>query len=157
VRTLRVTGHNMLVRRCVRDGKEFLIGEIPAGVKLNPEAKSLIATFQDVTPVCWATVKCIGPDCGKPMSHERWDRYRLPSDHKGACHIGRGGKKYDVPRGIVNPCRFGDMVLLPPASKHSTMFRGILPGAEQDDSEESYLIISEFDMIAISPRENADG
>lgn len=156
VKKLRLLGHSMLVRRCLRDEGGFLVGELPPGVKLNREAELMVRSFQEATPTQWAAVKSLGPKCGTPMSHDEWERYRLPDNHKGACNLGRGGRKYSVPRGIVNPCRLDDRVLLPPASMNGTMFRGVLRGAEADDSEQSYLIISEFDMIAVCPRENAD-
>ena len=160
-RTLRLFGRTMLVRRCIRNDAEFLLDYVPGiTVDVTPEeaelADLMVKSFEEATPVQWAEVKAVGPKCGTPMSDHEWDRYRLPDNHKGACCIGHHGVKYSEPRCIVNPCGPGDLVLLPPQSANGTMFRGVLPGAEADDSEQSYLIVSERDAIAVRHRENAD-
>lgn len=133
-RTLSVTGHRMLVRKCELDGDNFLIGE--AGKVEIPEEflsigqtqlNSLVKNYRSY--VC--EVLAVGPLCGRARDRMDWKRLNRnqPVNLRVARHLN-------------NPAEPGDFVILPERSLRGRMWVGVT-GRDYD------ILVDECEVIAV--------
>jgi hypothetical protein len=149
IRTIRVLGHKMLVRKCLADSSGVLIdapatfdGRAQLPAHLQHEVKHLLGSLQERTNCC--EVMAVGPRCN--CSRSDGDFRRLNPKQSG----GKPVYKRPVPRCMVNPSRPGDFVYLPEQSERGLMWNDALGIGRLD-----YVLIDESECMAIVPKELA--
>lgn len=97
-KAVRLLGHNVLVRKCVRPDLTDEQGEVLV---------ALCEKTKDRT--CWCEVLAVGPECGKPRRNMSKAELR----------------RRDIPFCLNFIAKTGDLVVLPESSKREMMWRGV--------------------------------
>jgi hypothetical protein len=124
-KSMRVLGHNLLVRRCERNSSEFLIGSTDK--PLSNDARMMVDSMSKQGWCHWCHVLAIGPDANKPRSPEQMKRFVARKPTALSTEV-----KYAIPWGVAcEDIRIGDFVVLPEVSETNTQWRGVT-GYEYD-------------------------
>lgn len=129
--SLTVCGSRLLVRKCLRNDEDFIVGDPDA--EITEEARLVIDSMmasERITPnqghgvrgTNWCHVLAVGPDVGTTKSLESMQKYR-----EGR----KSDKKYNVPWGVGLPVSVGDYVVLPETSGYGEMWREVT-GSKSD-------------------------
>jgi len=123
---LTVRGPRLLVRKCLRNEEDFLVGE--AKGELTEEARLMIEGMvrsermvpqqKGIRATNWCSVLAVGPGVGRSRTPREMSRYKR-------------GKQYSIPWGVVLPVQSDDWVVLPETSGLANMWRGVT-GAPHD-------------------------
>ena len=140
---LTLTGHKMLVRKCIKDQREFLVGDINNAVEANMPAhlrvdmEAYLKKFSHECDMNWCRVLAVGPKCNTRRSKQDMKFFTLPPKLRREYH-----HKYSIPWTVCNPAERGDYVVLPEVSQHARMWRGAT-GKDED------VIIDECEIILL--------
>lgn len=124
--SMKVCGSRLLVRKCLRNDADFIIGD--ADAEITEEARLVIDSMmasERITPnqghgvrgTNWCHVLAVGPDVRTAKSLERMQKYRRQES--------KSGKKYTVPWGVDVDVSVGDYVVLPETSGYCEMWREV--------------------------------
>jgi len=132
IHSLRAVGHQIMVRRCLRRSEEYLVGDVPekpAEKIVFPDyfvsGEHMLLGLQESMGQSWVEVLAIGDRCGTRRSNPEMKRFLLPKGEQS------NGRKYGIPRHLINPVHVGDFVVIPGTSRYSTMYNRIT-GMEYD-------------------------
>jgi len=137
--SLTVRGPRLLVRKCLRNDDDFMVGE-PLG-EPTPEARLMIEALmrsERLVPTAgvrgtnWCSVLAVGDKLNQSRSLESMRKYR---------HGVNGHTSYMIPWGVVAPIAIGDCVVLPETSGYGEMWRGV-NGSKHD------LLVDATEVIA---------
>ena len=135
LRSIRLTGHKMLLRKCLRNDNLLLLdgGKGTKSAHVSPEqlieADRIADQIVGGLPCYWCEVLAVGPLCNTTRSRQE-------------------RKRHKIPQSFYNPSQPGDFVVLPEVSERSLMWRGVF-GNPND------LIVDECELIAIVKQADA--
>lgn len=117
--SLSVRGPRLLVRKCLRNDEDFLVGE--ATEEISADARLMIEGMmrsERLVPEAgargtnWCSVLAIGEGVNCSRSPVGMRKYKR-------------GENYAVPWGVVAPIDIDDLVVLPETSGYGDMWRGV--------------------------------